>query len=174
MPNERFQNFLTQMKQSESAGTQNARMELWRGKLTELYALIDSMLAGYVDAGEVRTQRETRTIYEELVGSYDVDAYIVSVRGRRVSLEPIGTFIFGAYGRVDLKGPTGFKRLVLVERDSKGAKVQVTVGKGAPLAERPVDAQELEWKFATPPPRIAYERLDEETFTSALVELLGA
>lgn len=96
--------------------------------------------------------------------------------GHKVKLEPIGTNLIGAKGRVDLIGKNGTIRFVLVNKNSSGPKIKVNIwieGEEPPKQEEVSKILEWEWKISTPPPRIKYIEFNQETFLSALMEVVG-
>jgi hypothetical protein len=90
-------------------------------------------------------------------------------------MTPIGTLLIGAKGRVDVVGPAGRARLVLVNSIASGPTIRVTVSIGGkpepPTAE--VEPKEItwEWKIATSPPAIRYIELTQESLFRALMEV---
>jgi len=157
-----------------SAPAWAARRDEWMRKLDDLYSQVDAWLKPYVDSGKVETSRVARGIDEEPVAAYEVDALRIAIGAREAWLKPVGTFIIGARGRVDLEGRHGVARLVLVppavtrpkrlvlEDDFTGGSVESTAG---PMAD---DV----WKWATQAPDVRYTALDEDSFFDELTQVL--
>ena len=90
-------------------------------------------------------------IRERYLGEYGAPHIdLVMPSGEEVELIPVGTYVLGADGRVDVKGPRGVKKLVW-ERDAGWSLVEFT-----PLGR---------WR---------QELLDEEVFWRILGELITA
>ena len=90
-------------------------------------------------------------------------------------MTPVGTFLIGAKGRVDVVGPAGRTRFVLVDSKASGPTLKVTVNIGG-KPERPVVVSQpgkinWVWKIATNPPTIQYIELTQESLFQALMEV---
>jgi hypothetical protein len=101
---------------------------------------------------------------------------ILTIGSQEVRLVPIGKVIIGARGRIDLEGRRGTKKLLLVDKASKGPTIKVTV-RGE--TDRQEDSEALEetglvWKFLNPPPSIHYVEFTPETLMDAIVEVADA
>ena len=93
----------------------------WKKHLDEFYQLAEGFLQKYIDQGKVRITTATKQITEEHIGSYDVKSLEVQIGTVKVCLDPIGTLIVGAKGRVDMRregmyGPYGTVKFVLVPK----------------------------------------------------------
>lgn len=112
------------------------------------------------------------TLVEENIGNYQAPMTTITIGNILVKLEPIGTLLIGARGRVDMKGPKGIARLVIVPKESNGPSVRVEVilpgQTPSPRAELP-PVSEWVWKLASSPPRITYTDLTKESFLDALM-----
>jgi hypothetical protein len=113
------------------------------------------------------------TLTEEQLGSYPAKAGRIVIGNQVVELKPLGTFLIGARGRVDMVGPRGIARFVIVPPDAKGFTVRVSVvkpGERPTSPEKPtVPPSAWRWKLVTSPPRISYIELTQESFRDALV-----
>lgn len=146
----------------------------WLFKLAQLHIQIISWLTPYVTNQSVQIGQEMVSLVEENIGSYQAPMTTITIGKSHVKLEPIGTLLIGARGRVDMKGPNGVARLVIVPKESTGPSVRVNVilpGQPqlpSPRVEPP-PVSEWVWKFASSPPRIAYTELNKESFLEALM-----
>lgn len=97
-----------QEKPSEPPVDWERRKNRWIDFVNELYSQVQDML---LKSGlkESDFRRVPKTITEEKLGTYSVDALEASVGTRVVRFDPVGTLIIGGYGRVDVVGPTGEK-----------------------------------------------------------------
>ena len=94
----------------------------------------------------------------------------------KVQFEPIGTIIFGAKGRVDMHGPHGTVKFVLVPKTASSSTIRVIVrDSSSETKEEPEPiVEEWAWKIATRSPNIKYTELEEESFLSAIMEVANA
>lgn len=84
--------------------------------------------------------------------------------------------MIGARGRVDMIGPKGIVRLVIVPKDSSGPKIRVNIRKQDEPASKKDDVKSIldwDWKISTPPPNIRYFDLNKESFQDALMDILN-
>ncbi|MFH1116078.1 MAG: hypothetical protein V1792_19365 [Pseudomonadota bacterium] len=145
------------------------RRDEWLEYLREFYKLVAEFLSDYVASGDVSTEYEDKYINEELVGRYPAQSLHLRIRGRDVILDPVGTNVIGARGRVDMTGPAGTVRFVLIGWDVIRVRTRRERG-----AEAETNIPEWVWKIATPPPRISYLDLNAESFLDALMEVINA
>lgn len=148
----------------------------WLQHLTKLRENVDTWLTPYIQNQSIRLGQETLTLDEENIGSYSAPMTTISIGSERVKLEPIGTLLLGARGRVDMKGPKGIARLVVVPKDSTGPRGRVeTIGSGHapshPVEQLPVS--QWVWKLASSPPKITYTDLTEDAFLDALMGVVN-
>ena len=150
----------------------------WLGYLDRFYTQVEGFVAEYVKSGRVAYRYETVAISEELIGEYCVRVLRLDISGRKVRIEPVGTNLIGAKGRVDLEGAGGRVRIVLVDASMTGPSMQFPIrieGEPCGAVEQEWEPDEIQWvwKIATPPPRIRYLELNQETFLNALMEVVG-
>lgn len=145
------------------------RREEWLEYLGEFYGQVEEFLREYVASGDVSKEYQEKYINEEMVGRYPAQSLHLRVRGRDVILDPVGTNLIGARGRVDMTGPAGTVRFVLIGWDV--IRVGTRPGTGAEVETK---MPEWVWKIATPPPRIRYLDLNAESFLDALMEVINA
>ncbi|OHB78593.1 MAG: hypothetical protein A2Z25_18970 [Planctomycetes bacterium RBG_16_55_9] len=149
----------------------------WLTCLDQLYKKILSMMKKYTESGDVSVEYREKAINEEWIGEYKAKIMILKFKGNEVSFDPIGTILIGAKGRVDLKGSAGTVKFVLVNKQSVGlrekAAIHVSGGSKTEPKEQEPEKIEWDWKIATPPPRIKYIELNEESFFDALMEVIN-
>lgn len=149
--------------------------EMWLEKLGQLYSLVEESLAEYIADGRINIERSDMALTEELLGTYIVQEARIIIGRQLVKLTPIGTFLIGARGRVDMSGPRGITRFTIVPPGARAPHVRVTVvvlGQMLPTDEPIVQPETWVWKIATPPPRITYIDLTKESFREALMSVI--
>lgn len=169
-------------KKGESIDWEKQKRE-WLDSVSRLYKFVDQCLGSYLQAGKVQVRREQKSITEEFIGTYQIEKSVIEVGGDIIVLEPIGTLIVGAFGRVDVRSNLGTVTLVLVPETSTGPRIEVSVFTTEKERQRPEEARKKSeeqrkveqkvWKVATEPPNISYLELTEDRFFDIMVELLG-
>ncbi|MXW77781.1 MAG: hypothetical protein F4Z57_02095 [Gemmatimonadetes bacterium] len=147
----------------------------WKKHLDEFYQLVEGFLQKYTNQGKVHITRATKQITEEHIGSYDVKSLEVQIGTIKVRLDPIGRRVLGVKGRVDMHGPHGTVKFVLVPKTDSSPTILVIQEASSEVKDEPEPViKELAWKILTPPPNIKYIELEEESFLSAIMEVANA
>jgi hypothetical protein len=149
-----------------------ATMKSWFENIDDLFNKVSSFLKPFLDDGTISIRYQTISMNEEWLGIYETRKLIIKIGANEVELVPVGRMIFGAQGRVDIKGPIDFKKLLLVPADLQRFTVKVSSQHEAekePVEEREIT--KLAWKFSVGP-RHDYTELTEDTFTSALMAVI--
>lgn len=152
------------------------KKQQWLDALDNLYDKIQDFLRPYIDSNKVELVFRKVEIDEELIGTYQAKAATLMIGSNRIELRPIGTNLIAAKGRVDMNGPLGTIKLVLVPASATGPAIQITVstsGQPSPRPSSPAPAEviEWEWKIATPAPRIRYLPLNQDAFFDAVMSI---
>ena len=147
----------------------------WIKDLDEFYQLAKEFLQKYIDQDKVHITWATKQINEEHIGSYDVKSLEVQIGTIKVSFDPIGRLVLGVKGRVDMHGPHGTVKFVLVPKTDSSPTIRVIQEASSVVKDEPEPViEELAWKILTPPPNIKYIELEEESFLSAIMEVANA
>ena len=173
MSNSSFNDFIKKQAEvaPEEAGlSMEEELALWRTNLQNLSTLVHEALKDAVQEGSARIDVVPINLHEEQLGSYEAKQLKIAIGRHVITLTPVGTFLIGARGRVDMKGPFGMVKFVIVPPASTGVRVLLNPNKKDKVFVPP---ENWVWKIATPPPRISYQDLDIESFRSALVEVMG-
>ena len=100
---------------------------------------------------------------------------ILKIGRQEITLTPVGTLLLGTTGRVDVEGPAGRTRFLLVNSQASRPTFKVTVSVGAkpepPAAEAAPKKIRWAWKIATSAPTIRYIELTPESLFQALMEV---
>lgn len=177
MMNHAFEDFVSKWSETSKKDEIDwqARLNEWQASLSAFYQKVEGFLQPYIKSGKIILIKKSIRLVEDYIGPYEVDALDLSLGNAKITLTPIGTNLIGAKGRVDMRGPKGTVRFVFVPQDLSGPKTDIQIHpaeEGAPQkrATRPVSG--WEWKISTPPPMISYFNLVEESFQSALMEVV--
>jgi hypothetical protein len=175
-------------KQAEKAAAASidwgSQRDEWLNYLNALYAQIESFLEAYLSAGEAQCEYREIPLNEENIGSYTAKQMILKIGRQEVTFTPVGTLLIGMKGRVDVLGPAGKARLVLLDKKATNArsliKVSVSVvGKGKtppspPPVSQPLEPIEWAWKIVSRPPEMKFTDLTQEAFFEMILEVANA
>ena len=148
----------------------------WEQDLEQFNSLVKAFLRKYTAQEKIRIEEVPRQVNEEIIGAYEVRSLVVEIGANKVYFDPVGRFILGARGRVDMHGPRGTVKFLLVPKDASESRVSVRVaikGEAEPENEEVEPATEWTWKIGTPPPDMKYVELEEETFYTAVMEVVN-
>jgi len=178
MTNQSFDDFVNQRSKASEKNKidWDAKLKDWKRYLSIFHGKVEEFLKSYIESEKLTVTKRGIGLREEYIGSYEVDALDIFLGDTKITLTPIGTNLIGAKGRVDMKGPRGTVKFVLVPKDSSGPRISVQVriqGEEAPAKEEIKLITDWEWKISTPPPRINYIELEEESFKTALMEVVN-
>ena len=159
-----------------------ARKEFYLRQVEMLFKTVEEYLREFIESGDVQIETTLEKIEEDNLGEYLVPVLQIRLYGKQATLEPGGTNLIGTPGRVDLAGNFDSKRLVLAEKDESRPQAGVAL----PCSWMDEDEQDesasqdlcpacgYAWKFITDPPKVRYIELTEDSFLSALQEVLDA
>ncbi len=146
----------------------------WLKNLEELYKSIDSWLKEFDNNDAIKINYSDTELNEENIGIYNAKKMIIKISDEQISLEPIGTLLIGAKGRVDMKGKSGKINILLVSEESKSPSIKVNISVGDEKEEEKTSIpKKWTWKLATRPPAMKYIELDGDSFSDALLEAIG-
>ena len=94
------------------------QLDEWKRFLEQFNDLVKEFLREYIEQGKMRIEYVAKQIHEQHTGRYEVQAISIVIGNNKVYLDPIGTNLIAAKGRVDMNGPSGTVRFVLVPKDS--------------------------------------------------------
>lgn len=150
------------------------KREEWLTHLSDFFTQVEELLHDYLSEEQIRIRYGAKRIVEEYIGEYEAKDAVIAIGETQITLDPIGTNLIGAKGRVDMNGPNGKVKFVLVDRDASSPRTSVRVwvqGEGPPPEPERPRAVEWAWKIGTPPPNIQYIELTQESFFDALMEV---
>ncbi|QWT20237.1 hypothetical protein KPL74_21150 [Bacillus sp. NP157] len=176
MHNEKFEAFLDRQRERRTAyGNIDVRRKAWLARVEDLYATVETSLDEYVERGKFRIQRGSINAYEDPLGNYKAPTLRLDFGHSDAEFIPVGTYLFGVLGRVDLVGGRDTLPFVLVAPDA--TKPMLAAARGA-LRERDATAayaadlrkvQSFVWKVSPNPPNIHYRELTETSLTDAII-----
>jgi len=180
MGKEKFEEFIKENETQEEKINWEEKKSFFIEKVEEFYNIIDKYLEPYKDKIEIKDSEII--INEEKLGSYKVKKRVLTIKNAIVEFIPVGTILIGALGRIDMEGPNGIVKYVLVPEISNAPKIETAIlstvedrkkwkEKQQKEAEEIMKANKV-WKIATPPPNIKYLDLNEDIFFDKLMEVI--
>lgn len=113
------------------------------------------------------------SITEQSLGTYQVNALVISFGNEEVILRPVGTVLIGAKGRIDMICKNYSVMCVYVGENIRSASqlIRIRINGEVERAAKPGDPV---WKFASREGKYSYETITKETFQRKLMELVNA
>ena len=176
MTNISFDEFINEQTKlaTEDSIDKDKELAQWLDSVRDFYNKIEHFLERYIKDDKIKLKYEKQVLHEDFSGDYKIDALTLFIGSSQIHFKPIGTMLVGAKGRIDMTGPRGVVRFVLVRKDASAPRisVRVVVNGQEPAAALPTEqVAEWTWKISTPPPRVKYTELEEESFYTAMMEV---
>ena len=177
MTRQAFDEFIEEEATRTRGGQINGdkKRDEWLEYLGQFYETIDQFLESYVTAQKLFCSRDKKLLNEERIGEYEADTLAIKINSTTIRLDPIGTNLIGGKGRVDMVGPKGKVKFVLVPKGASRPKIIARIENHDDASkEKPLlPITEWEWRIMTPPPQISYMKLEEDSFYAAMLEVLN-
>ena len=103
------------------------QLDEWKRSLEKFNDLVTEFLREYIEQEKMRIEYAAKQIHEQYLGRYEVQAINIVIGNNKVYFDPIGTNLIAAKGRVDMNGPSGTVRFVLVPKDSTAPAIRVRI-----------------------------------------------
>ncbi|MDR6509703.1 hypothetical protein J2792_000543 [Novosphingobium capsulatum] len=184
MSKQDFERYLADQKQQEvEAFDADRQLQEWRDLLADLYRDVHRYMAAYVNQGSAKITFKEIELNEDFSGPYKVHQLNLQITNSVVTFKPIGTMLIGTKGRVDVQGPRGMVRLMLVGKHIRSARdlikittAVVTLGQTVvpPPTPKPNTTIDWVWKIAGTPPAMTFTDLDESTFFDMILAVINA
>lgn len=170
-----FENLLKKhgSKSEEKEINWEAQKNEWLELIDKFYQSLENWLSPYKNQGTVSYNYKDLQLTEEYIGTYNVKMMTVDFAGQKLTLEPIGTLLIGAKGRIDMEGVKGGVQFILADKNSKSMKVRVSIfiDEGG-LKKR--ESPDWTWKIVLRESRkVSFVEFNEENFFDALMEVVN-
>lgn len=147
--------------QPEDAWSPDHEISSFKHELELLYSRVQTWLQDLINDGTVSVAEIRQPVYEELLGSYDVPALLISIGRDTVKFKPSGTMYFGCKGSVTVEGPYGDIELSRITRSRVEGQAS--------------DSGEWVWCIETQGKTgTVFNQIDENLFTEALLKIVDA
>lgn len=151
----------------------------WLHAVKSLYDQIQDWLRPLENHPKFHIQFRKKLLNEEAIGEYEVSQMTIKIRGKKAVLDPIGAVIIGAKGRIDLTGPNGTVKFILVDKRMTKPNFTVStcvnpdsVKESQNVSEHYNAPIQLEWKLMVYAPDLRYLTLDKDRFSNALLRVI--
>jgi hypothetical protein len=163
-----FEDFLEQEAEQDDSLVINYEQEKkeWLAKIDEFYYLIRGFVGNYLKQGKIVEERKIIKLQEDNFEEYQVEQLTLKIGKKKLIFKPVGRFFVGCNGRIDLDSSLGSVRFLFVPKDFDKPRI-FFMGDFSPQTE-------WCWKIATPPPKVSYLELTEQSFFEALMEVANA
>lgn len=148
----------------EVAAVVRYRGEWWPRRVHELLEEIAGWIKPLLDGGTLVFEKRKIPLYEEALGSYEIESAKVRLGTKTLSIVPVGTFVIGAFGRVDVTGPNGKVTWLLLGERMESAVWHVVHPVSVPSALRSPSARSTRGTFVP---------LTKDLFEQLFVDLFG-
>ena len=147
--NSSFQEFLKKKKQDNKKDQVDwdKRKSAWLKSIEKFYSNIKVWLTPFQTDGLIDIKEKEIDINEEYIGYYKTKRLDIYLGNDIISLTPRGTLILGSYGRIDMRGPKGEKMIIEPEWEK--------------------------WEFAIRTPKLKMWKITEESFKSAIQDIVN-
>ncbi len=169
---------------AEQQLTAQEELQEWLGQLDILYAMVRAYLEPYIETGQVLVETGTVRLFEEQVGSYEATSMLLRVGKIPIQFEPIGTFLIGMKGRIEVTGPNGSASLALVSKEAQNVASMVRLASTALNSHVNIGVEigshssspsiTWVWKLVTTSAQREFLELNAETLYQLIVELSPA
>ncbi len=154
----------------------NTEKEEWISFINQFYSSIEKWLKPYVAQHKLAFDYKKTSLTEDYIGTYDVDTMNINFAGQKIRIEPIGTILIGTKGRIDMEGSRGRVQFILVDKDSKGMKINVSIYRNGKSETNQPETKipDWTWKILLKDSRkIYYEDFNEANFFNSLMEIIN-
>jgi hypothetical protein len=154
----------------------NKQRDDWLAYLNKLYTDVEKFLSPYTDNRSIKLDVEAIKLTEPDIGTYETTKMIIRIADQTITLTPVGTLLIGSKGRVDVEGRAGRSRLLLLNKNAKGAHdlIRVTIVDPAKPELTPNlkgETIEWAWKIVSPPPATTFIDFNRDTFFQLILEV---
>jgi hypothetical protein len=147
MTTDTFEDFLKKKNGEDKKIDWEARKMMWIKSVDDFYDEVYNWLYPFKQQSLLQIHKRGMIISEEYLGTYTVNQMDILLGNDIVSLIPRGTLILGSYGRIDMRGPKGDRLLV--------------------------EQKWNEWRFSGQTSRRDFWDVNEESFKSAIQEVVN-
>jgi len=168
-------------KKTESSFDPEKEKKEWFDYIDEFYNMLWTSLDKYRDSGKIIIEHYDVEISEEYLGTYTAKGLRLQVGNDVIKFIPIGTFLIGTKGRIDLEGPSKSFSFILVDKNSKGPNIQVKMYTSEEEKRKdeenekskPIVTPDWTWKLLKIDHDVEFVDLNNEIFLKCIMETVN-
>jgi len=180
-----LKDIINQQKREEEDSSEDSfipeeQIEEYKSLLEQLYKLTTDALSELINENLIQVKKEKINIYEESLGNYDVDMLLLTINSNKIKFVPAGTMLIGSKGRVDVYGPFGSEKFMLIRKGiSKPGdliKVSISGQSGKIQTSTPKKLTIDDWEWKTLPSESKWMKFDDvtsETITDLVMRMIN-
>lgn len=150
-----------------------ARIDFYLSELDKLYHLIDEdWIADYIANETIKTEIQPIQITEEELGEYTANKKYIIIGGYRLCLEPVGTYLIGAKGRVDLKYKNNSYKFILIGENINQVSDLIDIRIRGQKVKSKKDPGNLVWKYVNNSNSSVLRGIDKDIFQKLLMAVI--
>ena len=168
---ERFEDFLAEQEVDDTEGFKTKQS--WLKALQEFYDLILTYVKPFIEYEKMSVHWDTVTLNEEeniWFWEYEARQLTLNIGPENLVFEPIGRFVVGAEGRVDLKMTDAITNYVYLTKTFVVKQENEDSVKDCLLNS---STTKWYWKITDFYPNLSYQDLTEQSFFDLLKEIPG-
>lgn len=149
----------------------------------KLYSLAEDAVSDLISENLITVSRESKSIFEESLGSYEIDCLVFSINSKKIKFIPYGTMLIASKGRVDVTGPYGEEKFMLIRKGVRSArdlihvKVSIVGGEEEKKTEtettKKITVDDWEWKTASNDNYMKFSDVTQEAITEIILRMIN-
>lgn len=154
------------------------KVEKYRSMVNEFYqSVLNDWLKDLNDDGMLHPEYNDVVISEELTGEYLVKGLTITMAQTKVRFRPIGTFLIGTPGRIDMyvNGNPEPEMFIIAGEKAKSPRIVTQIyieGEEKPEEPKPIDYGKSVWKYVERTNRMRFISIDSNIFQQIIMDKL--
>lgn len=171
-----------QEEKAKAAGVEEQvvqeKVAKYKSMVNEFYqSVLNDWLKELNDDGMLHPEYTDVIINEELTGEYQVKGLTITMAQTKVRFRPIGTFLIGTPGRIDMyvNGNPEPEMFIIAGEKAKSPRIvtqEYVEGEQKPEEPKPIDYGAPVWKYVERTNRMRFVSIDANVFQQIIMEKL--
>ncbi|VVT52232.1 hypothetical protein UYSO10_3936 [Kosakonia radicincitans] len=181
-----LKSFITQQKQKqqeeEEAFIPEEQIKEYQLLVERFYKLVTDSISELIEDELIIVDRERIKISEEALGEYEIDSLLLLINSKKIKFVPAGTMLIGSKGRIDVFGPFGSEKYLLIRKGVSKPRdlVQIRVRDASGKHEEPsklhakLTIEDWEWKTLPSDSRwMNFNDVTSETIADLIMRMIN-